>query len=448
VVHDTVKLRLLVYLCEECELNDILLYGDPAIELADKLLKDQSDLNLNSTQLKIIINAKAVVLTNLAFLYSYRGNISVALDYYDKSLKIMEEIGDKKNVASVFNNIGLIYSKQGDKLKAVDYLTKSMKIYEELGNKNGIVTELNNIALIYKNQNDGTMALIYLEKALKINREIRDKKEIGISHNNIGLIYLNQGDYNKAIDYFGRSLSFYEEIGFKRGIAGALHNMALVCKKQSKIPEALSYFGRSLKLYKIDQDRFSITVSYRNIGGVYLEQKKYFLAISYLDSSLKLSKALGFPENIRDAEIIISKIDSAMGNYSGAFEHYKQFIIFRDSLNNESTRKASIKSQLKYEYEKKEAVIKEQQEKERVVSEEKNRRQQIVIWSVAAGLLLVIGFAAFVFRSLKVTRRQKIIIEEKQKDILDSIRYAKRIQQSLLPSGKYITKNLARLLKN
>ncbi|MEO6304978.1 MAG: hypothetical protein ABIP51_17585, partial [Bacteroidia bacterium] len=126
------------------------------------------------------------------------------------------------------------------------------------------------------------------------------------------------------------------------------------------------------------------------------------------------------------------------------FDHYKQFIIYRDSLNNESTRKASIRSQLNYEFEKKEAVIKEQQEKERVVAEEKNRFQQIVIFSVIAGLLLVIIFAIFISRSLRVTKQQKLIIEEKQKEILDSIRYAKRIQTSLLPSEKYLAKHLAR----
>ncbi len=114
----------------------------------------------------------------------------------------------------------------------------------------------------------------------------------------------------------------------------------------------------------------------------------------------------------------------------------------RDSINNEQTRKASLKNQLKYEFEKKEAVIKEQQEKERAIAEEKNRFQQIVILSVVIGLLLVVVFAIFVFRSLKTTRSQKHIIEEKQKEILDSIRYAKRIQTSLLPTEKYIAKQM------
>ena len=65
-------------------------------------------------------------------------------------------------------------------------------------------------------------------------------------------------------------------------------------------------------------------------------------------------------------------------------------------------------------------------------------------------------FAAFVFRSLRITSKQKQIIEhknketeeqkkeieEKQKEILDSIHYAKRIQTALMPTEKYIERVL------
>ncbi len=44
-------------------------------------------------------------------------------------------------------------------------------------------------------------------------------------------------------------------------------------------------------------------------------------------------------------------------------------------------------------------------------------------------------------------KKQKDLVEEKQKEILDSIHYAKRIQKSLLPTEKYIDKNLDRLKK-
>ena len=93
------------------------------------------------------------------------------------------------------------------------------------------------------------------------------------------------------------------------------------------------------------------------------------------------------------------------------------------------------------------------------MADEKNRKQKIVIWSVAIGLLLVLVFAAFVFKSLNTTRKQKQlieiknketeeqkkVIEEKQKEIIDSITYARRIQRALITNEKYIEKSLNKL---
>jgi len=45
----------------------------------------------------------------------------------------------------------------------------------------------------------------------------------------------------------------------------------------------------------------------------------------------------------------------------------------------------------------------------------------------------------------KETEEQKHLVEEKQKEILDSIHYAKRIQSALLANDKYIDKNIKRL---
>src|SRR6202007_3439805 len=95
-------------------------------------------------------------------------------------------------------------------------------------------------------------------------------------------------------------------------------------------------------------------------------------------------------------------------------------------------------------------------EKERAVAKEKSQKQKIIIWSVIGGLLLVIAFLIFVFNRLQVARKQNIIIEkqkqdveeqkklveEKQKELMDSIHYAKRIQTSLLPTSKYLERNL------
>lgn len=187
--------------------------------------------------------------------------------------------------------------------------------------------------------------------------------------------------------------------------------------------------------------------SMNNIATLYHLLKLDNKGKLYGDSALKLALKLGYPEHISNAAKTLSHIDSALGDMSGALAHYKQHIMFRDSINNVQTRKAATRNQLKYEFDKKEAVLQEQQEKERALAQEHSRVQQIVIWCVVGGLCLVMGFAGFVFRTLKTTRLQKHVIEEKQKEIMDSIFYARRIQRSLVTSEKYIAKELARLRK-
>ena len=107
---------------------------------------------------------------------------------------------------------------------------------------------------------------------------------------------------------------------------------------------------------------------------------------------------------------------------------------------------------MQYEFDKKETQIKAEQEKKDAILMAEKKRQQVILYSVIGGLGIVLLFALFIYRSLMQIRKknieiteQKGVIEEKQKEILDSIRYAARIQRCILPTEKYISQNLARL---
>jgi nucleosome binding factor SPN SPT16 subunit len=131
----------------------------------------------------------------------------------------------------------------------------------------------------------------------------------------------------------------------------------------------------------------------------------------------------------------------------------------RDSLSNVETKKASIKNQLKYEYEKKATADSVQVVEEKKVVAAQLKQEKTQRYALYGGLCLVVIFALFMVNRFRVTAKQKKLIEaqkkfvehqkqlvdEKQKEVLDSIRYAKRIQQSLLPSDKYIERILKEL---
>ena len=130
-----------------------------------------------------------------------KSDYTKALDYYQRSLKIQEEIGDKKASASTINNIGIIYKQQGDFPKALEYYQLSLKIQEEIGDKKGIASTINNIGIIYKQQGDYPKALKYCNKGLKISQEIgalvKEKQACKCLYE----IYKVQGNANEALVY-------------------------------------------------------------------------------------------------------------------------------------------------------------------------------------------------------------------------------------------------------
>ena len=144
-----------------------------------------------------------------------------------------------------------------------------------------------------------------------------------------------------------------------------------------------------------------------------------------------------------------------MGRYKESFGYYKQAMDLKDTLFSREKSKEITRKEMNYEFEKKEAAVAAAAEKQQAVAAAEKQRQRTVLLLVSCVLLLVLIFSGFIFRALRITHRQKHLIEEqkkmveeKQKEILDSIHYAKRIQMALLPTDKQVDKTLKRLRKN
>ncbi|MBK6983618.1 MAG: hypothetical protein IPH32_02110 [Bacteroidetes bacterium] len=197
-----------------------------------------------------------------------------------------------------------------------------------------------------------------------------------------------------------------------------------------------------------------------------LKQGNNTEAFKYATKSLQISYELGFPWEIKNAVATLKRIYQKQNKFKEALEMYELEIQMRDSINNTETKKASIKKQFQYEYEKKAAAdsvkhAEEQKVKNALLTAQQAQLKQEKTQRLAlyGGLALVIVFLGFVYNRFRVTQKQKAIIEqqkvlvdeafthleEKNKEVMDSIRYAKRIQTALLTSEKYIERKLNEL---
>ena len=263
---------------------------------------------------------------------------------------------------------------------------------------------------------------------------------------NIGNIYLHLNNFSKSLEYGFKALKIAEELSIKRVIAGVLSNIGNVYEAQKNYPKALEYQFKSLNKANELGDKQGIAVNLSNIGTLYTKTGKFKEAEQFLKRAILIDDSVGALNDLRTFEESLYQLYDTTGRFKEALIHYKKAISLKDTLFSQENKKQLIRKEMNYEFDKKEAATKAEHEKEMAVADAEKKKQQIVIWSVIGGLILVIVFAGFVFRSLRITRKQKKIIElqknevdkqkeivEKQKEkIVDSINYAQRIQQSIL----------------
>ncbi len=369
-----------------------------------------------------------------------------ALDYYRKALNIDKEVRNKKGIAARSCNIGIVYKELGNYPKALDYYFEALKMDEELRDKGGIATDIGNIGLVYSEQDNYPKALNYYFKALKMAEELGYKNGIAADLGNIGIVYGNIGDHTKALVYFFKALKNAEELGDKSLIAILLGNIGNVYLNQGNYSKALNHYFKALKMKEKICDKNGIANTLGNIGSLYTKTGKFKEAGKYLIRAYAIDDSIHAMDNLLQIEDHLSRLYDTIGEHKLALIHYKKSIALKDTLFSQENKKQLIRKEMNYEFDKKESATKTENDKQQAVAMAESNKQKIIIWSVICGLLLVIVFAGFVFRSLRITRKQKQIIElqknevsiqkeivERQKEkIVDSITYAQRIQQSIL----------------
>ncbi|MDF2453160.1 MAG: protein serine/threonine phosphatase [Bacteroidota bacterium] len=389
------------------------------------------------------------ILNDISKEYRNTGDYEFAISYSKQAETLATKLNFKKGLAKALNASGVIYEIQGSYPKALDYYLRSLKIREEIGDKKGIANSLNNIGIIYYYQRDYPKALNNYSRSLKIREEIKDENGIATCLNNIGIIYKNQGEHAKALEHYFRALKIRETIDDKKGIASCVNNIGNIYFEQGHYPKALEYYLHSLKINEEIGDKNGLASSYINLGDTYLKIGNETLAIEYEIKALSLANEIEALDLIKTANEFLSNAYAKTNQHQKAFEHYKAFINARDSLFNEKNTKKLLQSELKFDYEKKEQASKLEQEKKDALALEEQKKQKVIRNSFMGGFVLLFVLSIVIFRSYRnkkianeLISLQKNTIEEKQKHILDSIHYAKRIQEALLKEEQHVSNHL------
>ncbi len=332
-----------------------------------------------------------------------------AKTYFEKELKNTSNI-DKKRIknglARSYASIGVVFSEINTYSRAIENYLKALKIYQEIGQTNSISKAYNNIGIVYKSQFNYSKALEYFKKALAIQEQIGEET-VGVTHTNIGSIYFEKGNTKEALLYFNKAKLVFEKKENKRGYALLLNYLGDYYRKQNNVSEASNFYNQSIKLYDEMDNKFGASLVLYNLGLLNISQKKYTDALPFLLKSLSYAKEIGVQDQTIEDEKTLSELYGKLNNPTASLTHYKNYIIARDLMNNEENDKKFLRSEMNFEYEKREALL-----------VEKNKSQhQLILFSIIGGLLLL-GLIFVTYNRMQVKKRltlQKEVAEYEQK---------------------------------
>lgn len=382
-----------------------------------------------------------------------KGDYLKADSFINLSLKSLKNVNFKSGLFNALTNKGVIYWYQDNYPKALEFHLKALHVAEQMNSKMFTSRALANIGLVYASKNGYDKALDYYHQALKIKRQIGDKKAEVILLSNMAKIYDDKSDEEHALDYYSQSLKVAEDVKNISGmIALNYEGIGSVYSEQGKLVKAMSYFENALRIADSLADKKLTSSTLVNIGSLNLLEGNYIKAELNLQKAVEIAESIGNVTHQKDAYFKLSEVYGKLNKWDLSLRNYKNYIKTQDSIFNQDNTKKMVRLEMNYEFDKKEEAAKIEQQKKEVIAQAESRKQKIIILSIAVILILVLFFAVYVYRSLKEKQRinveitqQKHVIEEKQKEILDSIYYAKRIQTALITSEKYIERNLNKL---
>ena len=240
------------------------------------------------------MDRESIAYTNLGNAYHHLADYKKAIEFYQESLSIAKETGNKGSEGKAYTGLGCAYRSRGDYKKAIEFYQQSLSIAKEIGNKVSEGGAYGNLGIAYDSLGDYKKAIEFHQQSLHIAKEIGDKGSEGAAYTNLGHAYYCLVDYKKAIEFHQQSLSIAKEIG-KKGSEGKTYttNLGSAYRCLGDYKKAIEFHQQSLSIAKQIGDKGLEGAAYTNLGIAYDCLGDYKKAIEFHQQSLSIAIEIG-----------------------------------------------------------------------------------------------------------------------------------------------------------
>lgn len=385
---------------------------------------------------------------------------------YDSARKLAEhsslisrKINYAKGQAECHNISGVLHSIKGLYGPALTEYLAARRINERRGDDRALSNNLVNIGVIHMYLRDYPKAVNFLREALSRNGKVNDTSQKASILLNMALVYRNWKKHDTSIYYYGKVRELNADLNNPRMEANVLMSLGLnyhdiadaipAPEKDTKTAlyeKALRHYLAALILQDSIGDKFGEAINRSCLANVYANLGDSRRAEKMLDSAFLLSRALGLQENLASCERAAVNLMRRKGDYKSALEHYEKYLAIKDSIYSSEKRKAIVEKEAAFEFEKKETLLKAENERIQLLAEQRKKQDRLALTAAIIVLLVTTASLFVIINRLRVTRRQKHVIETqktevemKSNEIRESITYARHLQIAILPPDDFLS---------
>jgi serine phosphatase RsbU (regulator of sigma subunit) len=387
----------------------------------------------------------------------------LALFYLDSLIALTKSEIKSDELGDCYYNKSMIHDHLGQYPEALSASQKGLLIYQSTGNKSGQALSYNDIGVIHYYRGEDSLAEHYLNLSGDLFQELQDTSGLGIYCNNLGNVYFEMGKGETALEMYQQGYEFDVMQNSLEGQAISLCNIGETYTFLEKYELAEETLLEALILAEELDDSWTLTVPLMSLGYLYQKTGEYHKALHVLKRSLKLTKEIeALAEQIQTYKLLY-EINKTQNKYEAALGNLESLRALEDSLFNMDSERVIEEMESQYQIEdkmKEISLLNKESEIENLKHEQEitdGKNQRIILWVglIAIGITLFIVIAGFISKKKannQLKSQNEIIvnknnelheayeqIEEKSNEILDSIRYAKRIQSAILPANDKMT---------
>ncbi len=344
-------------------------------------------------------SAKLELLYNLSF--NEVNDLNVALQYAEELITLSKHIEKYSYLYFGYFIKGTKKRLQGNLEEALDAFFKSGEAARKVRSTNGEGNTYGAIADIYAVSKNHKNARLYYIKAISRLRQSTDSIALASVISNAGDEFLNNKIYDSALIHFTEAGFIFEKVNYITGKAYSLGNIGMVYANTGENNLAEKNINEAIRILEEAEDYYPICVYLISMCDIYLQKDDRQTAMNYAKRSLQLAEQYGLKEQISDANLKLSELYEKTGNTAESYKYYKNYIAYRDSVNNIKSVQAIADLRTDFE------VSQKQIEVDLLNQQKRNQRIMLISLFIILGLTIVLlGTLYWYFKTISREKKR------------------------------------------